>query len=721
MTAPRVARPSARAAMELAMAVVGALPDELTLCIKHTSRFERRRVMLRALMVSIRQQLGYIVRVLVADDGGLADPSHLLGAELIALPSAAGLSAGRNALVRATRTPFLALLDDDVLLHQSTRLDVLLSALHRNPRAALAAGCYMDVRFTREDCFNLRFDTDVGGQVVRARQVRGADGCQRVHATHNFFVARTAVLQRFGWDPRQKVMEHETFFYQLYLNDQEVLACAGVSVRHNTTRDNEYRERSFRLQEGRFMQYLCKNYPEVARFETPYLEWRCDTRSYCAPAWHAQFPYDGRECRPMRWDNREDDSVILRPLVAPPVADGELSAGGPLDSRPRVPLLALIFTEKRNVARRAWQRATWLPFRWHRGYLDHELVPWRHVFVMSRNAADSSTGGNAGDAQVYDQLVGDTVTLGNTTESYANLVYKTMEALRWALANVRFEVLLKVDDDSIVHVGRLWAWVHVELPKEDPTAPPPRELYAGRVFHGSQVVRANFTRASLRHPDWFPASFVKWAVDESVFEEATYPPYCGGGGYLVGAETAARVVREYDAHYHPSRIIPVEDAFLGVLARARGIVARDLLTFQEPPRGSLQTREMFLDQILVHRVAEPYKAFRWLMMSSNCHAGKWACELAKNRTHGLSSQGPLEGSPDAPVLTDASAEARPRYDKDWVSGAIPKASADALTGSTPSYDRETTSPTASGADKSKRGWRKKKGRWRKKRRRGRDG
>ena len=91
MPSPRAAR--RRPAMELAMAVVGALPDELTLCIKHTSRFERRRVMLRALMVSIRQQLGYIVRVLVADDGGLADPSHLLGAELIALPSAAGLSA----------------------------------------------------------------------------------------------------------------------------------------------------------------------------------------------------------------------------------------------------------------------------------------------------------------------------------------------------------------------------------------------------------------------------------------------------------------------------------------------------------------------------------------------------------------------------------------------------------------------------------------------------
>lgn len=693
--------------MELAMAApFGALPADLTVCIKHTSRFDRRRLMLRTLLVSIREQLGYTIRILVADDGGLTDPSTLLGAELLILPSGSGLSAGRNALVRATRTTFLAMLDDDVLFHQATRLDVLVAALHRNRNAALAAGCYMDVRFTHEDCFNLRFDADEGGKIVRARQVHSAAGCERVHATHNFFVARTDVLQRFGWDPRQKVMEHETFFYQLYLNDHEVLACSDVSVRHNTTRDDQYRERSFRLQEGRFMQYLCKNYPEVARFETPYLEWRCDTRSYCAPAWHAQFPYDGRECKPMQWDRHDDRSVVVRPLVAQPAAGGEVGAAGQLENRWRVPLLALIFTEARNVARRAWQRATWLPFRWHRGYLDHELVPWRHVFVMSRSAEAS-----ASDAAVYDRLVGDTVTLSNTTESYANLVFKTMQALRWALANVHFEVLLKVDDDSIVHVGRLWAWLHVELPKEDPTAPTLREIYAGRVFRESQVVRSNFTLASLRHPDWFPASFRKWAVDESVYPLETYPPYCGGGGYLLGAEAAARVVREYDERYGPSRIIPVEDAFVGVLARAQGIVARDLLTFQEPPRGSLQTREMFLDQILVHRVVEPFKAFRWLMLSSNCHAGKWACALATNRTHGLSSQGPLEGSPDAPAPT----EGLPRYDKDWVSGSIPRASADARTGSTPSYDRDVAEAIGSAAaEETKRGRRKKVRRWKKK-------
>ena len=676
------------------------LAEQLTIGIKHTSRFSRRRIMLTALLQSIRNLHGHSVRILVADDGGMTQRSNLLGAELIELPDSSGLSRGRNALVHAAHTPYVAVLDDDVLFHDSTRLDVLLQALNESPRAVLAAGCYIDVRFPdNEDCFNLQFHTEEGGAVVQARPIHEQrPGCQLVHAAHNFFVARTHVLQRFGWDPRQKIMEHETFFYQLHLNDLPVLACSGVSVRHNTTRDEQYRERSFRLQEARFMQYLCKNLPEIKRFQTPYLLWRCDTRTFCSPAWHAQFPYDGMECKPMRWGPSDDGSTIKRPLLSPVIHSpsrfenkaGQASISHSWVELPRVPLLALIMSERRNVRRREWQRATWTSFAWHRGYLDHKLVPWRYVYVMGRDA-DARAAGNGEES--LDQLVGDTVTLRNVTETYANLVFKTMEALRWALRSASFEVLLKVDDDSIVHVGRLWVWIFHQLPLEDPSAPPPHLLYAGRVFRNSQVIRSNFTRADLWHPSWYPDYFRKWAVDPDVFAEAEYPAYCGGGGYLVGATAARRIVREYDARYAGRReIIPVEDAFLGVLARTQGITPREVPTFQEPPRGSLQTRETFIDQLLVHRVVEPYKAFRWLMLSSNCHAGAVQCGAAQNRTRGLVSQGPLSTSPDSlEVMREDST--LPRYDKDWVSGSIPRGSADALTGSNTPVDGGLASAT----------------------------
>ncbi|KAL3907534.1 MAG: hypothetical protein SGPRY_010135, partial [Prymnesium sp.] len=410
--------------------------------------------MLHLLLHSIRERYEADLRILVADDGGAADLYDIQahGAELLELPENSGLGYGRNALVRSTRTRFFMLLDDDVFFLEATSLQHLVTALDANPDAVLAAGCYQDIRFQKRDCFALRFDTESSGAIVSARVApASSESCTRVHMAHNFFVARTSALLKFSWDPRQRVMEHETFFYQLFLNGQSVLSCPRVSVGHNTTRDNEYRERSFRLREQLFMQYLCKNFPEVSRFRTPHLLWRCDSRTYCGPAWHAQFAYDGMQCHPMQWDESEDQSVVRRPLVSQPLLEDEsfprAKGGVPALAahRCRVPLLVLILTEERNIKRRAEQRATWLSFSWHRGYLDRSLVPWRYLYVFARQKS------GAAHASMLDEVVGDSVTLGNVTEGYKNLVFKTMEAIRWAIRHVDFDVILKTDDDSMVH------------------------------------------------------------------------------------------------------------------------------------------------------------------------------------------------------------------------------------------------------------------------------
>jgi len=151
----------------------GSLENVVTVGIKHTSNFPRRRIMLGLLLQSVREHCGPAVPVLVADDGGAPDRAALAaaGASYIELPAFSGLSHGRNAIVRATRTPFVALMDDDVVFHASTSLGTLLNALRGSPRAALAGGCYYDMRFGRRDCFNLRFDADEGGTVVRAKPV----------------------------------------------------------------------------------------------------------------------------------------------------------------------------------------------------------------------------------------------------------------------------------------------------------------------------------------------------------------------------------------------------------------------------------------------------------------------------------------------------------------------------------------------------------------------
>ena len=140
----------------------------------------------------------------------------------------------------------------------------------------------------------------------------------------------------------------------------------------------------------------------------------------------------------------------------------------------RLSLLVLVFTTKENHARRSWQRDTWIGARWRRLDKPGAQVNWRYVYVHARDGAS--------DPVHVDRVVGDAVTLGAVREGYANLVYKTLEALRWAVRRVRFEALLKTDDDTVVHIGRAAAW----LTSRGRLGPPPT-LYAGRVFYNSQV------------------------------------------------------------------------------------------------------------------------------------------------------------------------------------------------------------------------------------------
>ena len=230
----------------------------VTVGIKHTSAFPRRRAMLGVLLASIRARYGDSLRILVADDGRSAHKPTLQrhGARRIVLPRDSGLSHGRNELVRAARTPYITLLDDDVVFHAATDLEALVDALERSS-AGVAGGCYADVRDVHgaPDCYNLRFDATDGGAVVHERTlpapVRGGGACVPAHATHNVFVGRTAALRRFGWDPRQKVMEHETFFYQLYLAGVGVLACPRRRRRRRRRRRCRRRRRRRRRSHSR--------------------------------------------------------------------------------------------------------------------------------------------------------------------------------------------------------------------------------------------------------------------------------------------------------------------------------------------------------------------------------------------------------------------------------------------------------------------------------------
>jgi hypothetical protein len=488
-------------------------------CIKHTPGFASRRQRLAALLASLRLHHGPNLPIIVSTEGGASSPASSSDSDagfykrllhenvvtrFVSLPLSSGLSAGRNALVHAVRTPYLAMMDDDLRLGTNRSLPLLLSSLINEPETSLAGGCQWDVARRTPDCFNLRFDAFEDGSVIRARRTRvAARGCTRVHATHNFFVARTAVLRRFGWDSRQRVMEHETFFYQLYLNGVRVNACPEAMAEHDTRAApspavheasggkaiDDYERTSLRASApgrdpGRpYFQYLCKNFPEVRRFRTPFVTWRCDTHEFCTPLWDAQFPFDGQHCASFPWNASDDDSMVERPILAPYNNGGgedlSLRGDGAFRQGPRgrgsspVPLLIMVLTQAEHTERRAWQRSTWLSFRWHAlTYRDRQgsdvvrtegdrLVPWRYAFALASHSPPSRA------TPIHNgSLVGDKIFLtlgkpnpGASARESSGTEPLGLAAVRWALAHVDFECLLITYDSSMVHVGRLWEWL----------------------------------------------------------------------------------------------------------------------------------------------------------------------------------------------------------------------------------------------------------------------
>ena len=162
-----------------------ALAALLTVCIKYTPGFGARRRKLLALLHSVRQQHGLALRVIVATEiergATLGDAYKSLLAEgsistFVRLLPGAGLSAGRNALLRRVSTPFVALMDDDLVLHDNRSLPLLVRALMRPDasRVAIAGGCHIDLKRGVRDCFNMRFDVSADGSVVRFRRAQAA-------------------------------------------------------------------------------------------------------------------------------------------------------------------------------------------------------------------------------------------------------------------------------------------------------------------------------------------------------------------------------------------------------------------------------------------------------------------------------------------------------------------------------------------------------------------
>jgi glycosyltransferase involved in cell wall biosynthesis len=226
------------------------LNDDVTIGIKTFFR----RPCLRRCIASIRKFYPSI-QIIVADDSpkdiqtkNVKEFGRLPGVKILGLPFDVGLSAGRNAIVKACDTKYLQIIDDDTIFRNKTKIEILYRFLEEHNEYNLIGGnsakrdhgyicTYLEIRghklYLRRKHFGL-----IPNNICKA---------VRTHRCLNYFMAHTEALQNHLWDARLKIAEHEDFFVRAWIGKKLTVAFTPDVVffekRQVSERYNKYRRK----------------------------------------------------------------------------------------------------------------------------------------------------------------------------------------------------------------------------------------------------------------------------------------------------------------------------------------------------------------------------------------------------------------------------------------------------------------------------------------------
>ncbi|XP_067885284.1 beta-1,3-galactosyltransferase 5-like [Heterodontus francisci] len=199
-------------------------------------------------------------------------------------------------------------------------------------------------------------------------------------------------------------------------------------------------------------------------------------------------------------------------------------------------LLVLVTSAQPNVNRRNTIRHTWAQEWQVRPY------SWQVVFLVGQASEEGAANLIRLEQDEFQDLL-----VGSYLDTYRNLTLKVMHGLKWAVGTCKPAYILKTDDDCFVNTDRLPRF----LARDNPIR---TGLYVGSLFAAEK-------REVIRNP------WSKWYVSQQDYGNERYPPYVSGMGYVLSLDAAAAILRLATF----IRPIPVEDAYVGILAEAAGI------------------------------------------------------------------------------------------------------------------------------------------------------
>ncbi|XP_068599596.1 N-acetyllactosaminide beta-1,3-N-acetylglucosaminyltransferase 3-like [Brachionichthys hirsutus] len=250
--------------------------------------------------------------------------------------------------------------------------------------------------------------------------------------------------------------------------------------------------------------------------------------------------------------------------------------GGP-DKSAEVFLLLVIKSSPLNYDRREVLRKTWAKERSYNG------VWIRRLFISGTSDSGFEKRRLNELLELEHRQYGD-VLQWDFMDTFYNLTLKQILFLEWmerSCPNVRF--LLNGDDDVFANPDNMVEFLQ-SLKNNDGS----KHLFTGHLIQNVGPIRESYS---------------KYYIPVQVQESEAYPPYCGGGGFLLSGYTASVIYKMSKS----VEILPIDDVYMGMcLAKAglgptshMGVMTAGLRV----PPGTLDQYDpcFFRDVLLVHR------------------------------------------------------------------------------------------------------------------------
>ncbi|KAM9831454.1 N-acetyllactosaminide beta-1,3-N-acetylglucosaminyltransferase 3-like [Neosynchiropus ocellatus] len=260
---------------------------------------------------------------------------------------------------------------------------------------------------------------------------------------------------------------------------------------------------------------------------------------------------------------------------------------GGADKSGEVFLLLVIKSSPWNYDRREVLRKTWAAERVHGG------VWIRRVFISGTTSEGFEKQRLNKLLQLENEKYRD-VLQWDFNDTFYNLTLKQVLFLEWMRSNcpdARF--LLNGDDDVFAHTGNMVEYLR-SLKDNDGS----KHLFTGHLISYVGPIRATGS---------------KYYIPVQVHQSDKYPPYCGGGGFLLSGHTALVI-------YNMSlsiTILPIDDVYMGMCLEKAGLSPTSHMGVKtaglDIPFKSVDVYDpcFYKDVLLVHRFLPAHMFLMW--------------------------------------------------------------------------------------------------------------